>query len=75
MTSPTRQIRHALAEALGIEPEADTSLETVDVAGAAALLHTTRRAIYVRHQQGAMPRKLPGRRLIWRKADLLRSGR
>ena len=44
---------------------------TVDVKGAAALLHTTARAIYVRHQRGQMPRPLPGRRLVWRTADLL----
>jgi len=65
-------VRHALAEALGVSLSASTSLETVDVKGAAALLHTTARAVYVRHQRGQMPRPLPGRRLIWRKADLLR---
>ena len=63
---------HALAAALGIDRPADVSLETVNVAGAAALLHTSPRAIYVRHQRGQMPRPLPGRRLVWRKADVLR---
>ena len=67
-------IRHALAEALGAVSYADTHLSTVDVAGAAALLHTTARAIYVRAQRGQMPRRLPGRRLIWRTADLLKVG-
>lgn len=48
--------------------------ETVDVKGAAVLLHTTPRAIYVRHQRGQMPAPIPGsgRRLVWRKSDLLR---
>lgn len=45
--------------------------ETVDVQEAAAVLKTTPRAIYVRHQRGQMPRPLPGRKLLWRKADLL----
>ncbi|HEY2848340.1 MAG TPA: hypothetical protein VGI97_00555 [Gemmatimonadaceae bacterium] len=46
--------------------------ETVDVKEAAALLKTTPRAIYVRHQRGQMPKPLPGaKRLLWRKADLL----
>ncbi len=69
-------VRHALAEALGVSEPVDTSLETVDVRGAAAVLHTTPRVIYVRHQRGQMPKPLPGsRRLIWRKADLLRPER
>src|SRR5437763_1919793 len=50
------RVRHALAEALALDPAcaqtfADTSLETVDVAGAASLLHTTPRAIYVRYSR------------------------
>jgi len=73
VTQAARQVRHALAEALGVAEPVDISLETVDVKGAAALLHTTPRVIYVRHQRGQMPKPLPGsRRLIWRKADLLR---
>lgn len=47
--------------------------ETVDVKGAAILLHTSMRAIYVRHQRGQMPKPLPGRRLVWRKIDLLKA--
>ena len=75
-----RPVRHALAEALGLDEAAtarvtDLNLETVDVAGAAALLHTTPRAIYVRHQRGQMPKPLRGRRLVWRKADLLNVSR
>lgn len=70
-------VRHALAEALSLDTSrvdvAGKDLETVDVKGAAALLHTTPRVIYVRHERGQMPKPLPGsRRLIWRKADLLR---
>jgi len=49
--------------------------DTVDVAGAARLLHTTEGAIYARHRRGLMPRRLPGRRLVWRTADLLRLGK
>ena len=64
-------VRHALAEALGVVEEADLRLETVDVAGAAALLHTTVRAIYQRRHAGQMPVPLCRRPLVWRKADLL----
>lgn len=54
-------------------PAVAENTETVDVKGAAELLHTTPRVIYVRHQKGQMPKPLPGsRRLIWRRADLLR---
>jgi len=54
-------------------PTAVANTETVDVKGAAELLHTTPRVIYVRHQKGQLPKPIPGsRRLIWRKADLLR---
>jgi hypothetical protein len=75
-----RQIRHALAEALAIDPVyaedmIKTASETVDVHGAAALLKTTPRAIYVRHQRGQMPEPVRGaRRLVWRKEDLLKIG-
>jgi hypothetical protein len=46
--------------------------ETVDVAGAAALLHTTVRAIYQRRHEGQMPTPLTRRPLVWRKADLIK---
>lgn len=49
--------------------------ETVDVEGAARLLKTTQGGIYARHRRGKMPRRLPGRRLVWRTADLLRLGK
>jgi hypothetical protein len=49
--------------------------DTVDVEGAAQLLKTTQGAIYARHRRGKMPRRLPGRRLVWRTADLLRLGK
>jgi len=58
-------------EKLAAQNEA-TPLETVDVKQAAMLLHTTPRAVYVRHQRGQMPTPLPGRKLVWRKSDLLR---
>jgi hypothetical protein len=71
---PTTAVRHALAEALGVA-DVDTSLETVDVAGAAKLLHTTVRGIYQRRHAGQMPVPVTRRPLVWRKADLLRSGK
>jgi hypothetical protein len=49
--------------------------DTVDVEGAARLLKTTQGGIYARHRRGKMPRRLPGRRLVWRTADLLRLGK
>jgi hypothetical protein len=65
----------ALAQALGIGLAANVDGPTVDVEGAAVLLHCTPRAVYVRHQRGQMPKPLPGaRRLVWRVADLLRRG-
>lgn len=64
-------VRHALAEALGVVDEADTHLDTVDVAGAAALLHTTVKAIYERRRTGQMPTPITRRPLVWRKADIL----
>lgn len=44
---------------------------TVNVKGAAELLHTTVRAIYQRRHAGQMPRPLTKRPLVWRTADLL----
>src|ERR1041384_2680852 len=72
-------VRHALAEALRLDPTAvgfdDPFLETVDGEGAAKLLQTTPRAVYVRHQRGQMPRPVGGAkgakgRPLWRQADL-----
>jgi len=63
-------VRHALAEALGVA-DVDTSLETVDVAGAAKLLHTTKKGIYERRRMSQMPVPLSRRPLVWRKADIL----
>lgn len=64
-------MRHALAEALGAVqlPRADAA--TVDVDGAAALLHCTRRAVYDRRRRGKMPRPLSKKPLVWRTADVL----
>lgn len=80
MTEAVRQLHLTLeriANALEkLASGTDAANDTVDVKGAAALLHTTPRVIYVRHESGQMPRPLPGtRRLVWRKADLLRSGK
>jgi hypothetical protein len=46
----------------------------VDVKGAATILKITERAVYVRNQRGKMPPTVPGngKRLLWRRADLLR---
>lgn len=55
-------------ERLADQPAPD---ETVDVDGAAALLHTTKRAIYERRRVGGMPTPISRRPLVWRKADLL----
>lgn len=71
MSSPARQVRHALAEALGVTERADLSLETVDVKGAARILHTTVAAIYTRRHAGKMPPPISKRPLVWRRADLL----
>jgi hypothetical protein len=72
MSTETRDLLRRIADALErlAEPRALAS-ETVDVDEAAVLLKTTPRAIYVRHQRGQMPTPLPGRRLLWRKADVL----
>lgn len=78
MTSEARQIEllERLCDAVEdlrarIAPPAEVG-ETVDVEGAARLLKTTQGGIYARHRRGKMPRRLPGRRLVWRTADLLR---
>lgn len=70
--SAASPVRHALAAALGVVDRADTNGETVDVAGAASLLHTTVRAIYERRRTGKMPTPVTRRPLVWRKADLLK---
>jgi hypothetical protein len=59
--------------AVALERQASVAGDTVDVKGAAVILKTSERGIYLRHQKGQMPRPIPGsRRLIWRRADLLR---
>jgi hypothetical protein len=63
-------IRHALAEALGVV-EVKAAGPTVDVAGAAELLHCTRRSIYDRRRRGKMPRPINRKPLVWRTADVL----
>lgn len=68
----SQAVRHALAEALGLVGEpANVDGPTVDVQGAAALLHTTVRGIYVRRQRGKMPRPICRKPLVWRTADVL----
>lgn len=65
--------RHALAEALGVAPAPMLGEgPTVDVEGAAALLHTTARGIYQRRARGQLPVPVCARPLVWRVADLLK---
>lgn len=48
------------------------SAETVDVREAARLLKTTAKGIYNLHARGKLPPTIgPGRRLLWRRTDLL----
>lgn len=62
---------HALAAALGILEQPRAQQATVNVAQAAALLHTTVRAIYVRRARKQMPVPLSRKPLVWRTADVL----
>jgi DNA replicative helicase MCM subunit Mcm2 (Cdc46/Mcm family) len=57
-----------------LERTAAVAGDTVDVKGAATILKITERAVYVRNQRGKMPPTVPGngKRLLWRRADLLR---
>jgi hypothetical protein len=70
-----RSLLERIADALDkLSAPAEPS-ETVDVEGAAVLLHTTKRAIYERRRRGQMPPPVRGaKRLVWRKVDLLRRG-
>lgn len=65
-------MRHALAEALGLGGEpANADGPTVDVRGAARLLHTSVGAIYERRRVGKLPRPVTARPLVWRVSDIL----
>lgn len=44
---------------------------TVDVSGAAALLHCSKRQIFNRRARGEMPTPISRRPLVWRTADVL----
>lgn len=71
------RVRHALMEAVRLDPdrvETGDLLETVDLEGAAAILHTSPRAVYTRYSRGKMPRPITRKPLVWRRADLLRLG-
>ena len=58
-------LKRLTASSTGNEP-------TSGVDEAAGLLKTTRGGIYAMHARGQLPRPIgPGRRLIWRTADLL----
>lgn len=58
-------LKRLTASSTGNEP-------TSGVDDAARLLKTTRGGIYAMHARGQLPRPIgPGRRLIWRTADLL----
>ena len=65
----------AVAELLKQLSDRNTATElTADVEQAARLLKTTRGGIYAMRARGQLPKPLgPGRRLIWRTADLLAS--
>ena len=46
--------------------------ETYGVPEAAKLFHTTPDSVYAMHSRGQLPETIgPGRRLVWRKSDLL----
>lgn len=73
MTATTARLLQAIERLTdALERTAAAAGDTVDVKGAAKLLRTTPRAIYVRHQRGQMPRPIRGaKRLLWRKADVI----
>lgn len=80
MTAEARHLERTLeriANALEkLAAGADSANDTVDVKGAAEILRCTPRAVYTRHCRGQLPPPVRGaRRLVWRKADLLRSGK
>jgi hypothetical protein len=60
--------------AVALERQSAVAGDTVDVKGAAVILQISERAVYVRHQRGKLPPPIPGhgKRLLWRRADLLR---
>jgi hypothetical protein len=62
---------HALAAALGVREPPRIDGPTVDLAGAAALLHTTPEAVRQRRHAGKMPRPLTKKPLVWRVQDIL----
>jgi hypothetical protein len=65
---------HGLAEVArlqGTTGPAPIDGPTVDVDGAARLLHTSRGAVYQLRRRGRMPRPLTARPLVWRVADLI----
>ena len=75
MTEAARQILLTLERiAVALERQSAVAGETVDVRGAAVILKISERAVYVRHQRGKMPPPVPGngKRLLWRRADLLK---
>ena len=69
----TTSLTAAIAELLKQLSDRNTAKElTADVDEAARLLKTTRGGIYAMHARGQLPKPVgPGRRLIWRTADLL----
>jgi len=72
-TSAVTSLTAALAELLKQLSDRTAANElTANVDEAARLLKTTRGGIYAMHARGQLPKPLgPGRRLIWRTADLL----
>jgi predicted DNA-binding transcriptional regulator AlpA len=72
-TSAVTSLTATLAELLKQLSDRTAANElTANVEEAARLLKTTRGGIYAMHARGQLPKPLgPGRRLIWRTADLL----
>jgi excisionase family DNA binding protein len=66
----------ALATRASAESTRPAEKPTCTVAEAAALLGTTRKGIYALYERGKLPPSIgPGRRLLWRRDDLLQCGR
>lgn len=81
MTEAARQLTRTLEriasalEKLAAQNEVTAPSETVNIEEAAKLLKTTPRALYQRRHSGRMPTPITKRPLVWRKSDLLRSGK
>ena len=67
-------LRRTSGAQVALVPPAPSSDETCGVAEAAKLLHTTPDGVSSMHARGQLPPSIgPGRRLLWRRTDLLES--